>query len=97
MMIMRSTLPQSRLYHRARRSDRRIHESPTSKECSLTLTLRLCKGPVRWIRRDRHSPLCSQAILESADWDEARAIDMLLGMSDPDYVPAEQPAAPVCA
>ncbi|EIN11531.1 hypothetical protein PUNSTDRAFT_50489 [Punctularia strigosozonata HHB-11173 SS5] len=35
-----------------------------------------------------------QAILQSVNWDEARAIDTLLGMSDPDFRPQEQPTAP---
>ena len=34
----------------------------------------------------------SQSVLESAGGNQDRAVDMLLGMNDPDYVPQEQPA-----
>ncbi|KDQ55779.1 hypothetical protein JAAARDRAFT_37198 [Jaapia argillacea MUCL 33604] len=38
-------------------------------------------------------PVILQSVLESVDWDQDRAVDALLGMSDPDFV-SQPPAAP---
>jgi len=35
-----------------------------------------------------------QSVLESVDYDQDRAIDVLLGMSDPEYISTQAPAAP---
>ncbi|KAJ8521827.1 hypothetical protein ONZ45_g1530 [Pleurotus djamor] len=38
--------------------------------------------------------LVLQSVLESVNWDQDRAIDMLLGMSDPEYKPETRPSQP---
>ncbi|KZT29152.1 hypothetical protein NEOLEDRAFT_1175458 [Neolentinus lepideus HHB14362 ss-1] len=39
-------------------------------------------------------PIILQSVLESVGWDQGRAVDALLGMNDPDYVPQHQPEPP---
>jgi hypothetical protein len=65
-------------------------------QCSLTLTIRCCRYSEHFLSRC-YDQLSRLSVLESVGGDQDRAIDALLGMSDPDYKSEARPQPPVGA